>query len=289
MSVRSVTFLASTAALLTANSALAQDDRYAALPPIEDEVVEAVAAAPAGSTMLEGDMALHPVEEIEWEETAAIEEMAEDLPSDADHHDADHHGVHHAPASLTNARPLGYSPEERESWLADCRLLYLGDSYYDYDGYGDDGDDTGLIGGLLGAVIGGIAGNRIADGERLAGTLIGAGVGGIAGLAIGTIIGSGGDDDDRARDAHAREEAWAADYCEAYLRRYESGGYATAGYVQAQPVMLVQVAQPRQRYREIVREEWVDVPVEETVSPARRSIAPRRAPAPQSTKLEPIK
>ena len=65
MSVRSVTFLASTAALLTANSALAQDDRYAALPPIEDEVVEAVAAAPAGSTMLEGDMALHPVEEIE--------------------------------------------------------------------------------------------------------------------------------------------------------------------------------------------------------------------------------
>lgn len=192
---------------------------------------------------------------------------------------------------------LGYSFAEREAWLADCRAIYLGDAYFTADER-ERGGNGGLIGGVLGAVAGGIAGNRIASGERLAGTLIGAGVGGLAGLAIGALIGRGGDDREaERRELLLREQATVAEYCESYLRRYEAGGYGSAHMyaVQPQTVSLVRTVRMvpadgtgtrRQctTCREIVQEERIEEPRQ----PARRSIAPRPAPQPRPTKRLPI-
>ena len=191
----------------------------------------------------------------------------------------------------SNAPRLAYSNEEREAWLADCRIVMRGsDGYYEDARYEDEDDNDGLLGGLLGAVIGGVAGNRIGgSGDRLAGTLIGAGVGGIAGAAIGSAVGS--DEDDRRYDDRGSARGWASEYCDAYLRRYEASGQAGSGSVQAtyaQPVTMMQGPAPRGAMREIVREEWIDVPVEEAESPTRQRAIPRRA-VPEQGKLTPIK
>jgi hypothetical protein len=107
------------------------------------------------------------------------------------------------------AQIVGYSIEEREAWLAECR---------DRVGY-----DNGVGGAIIGGVIGGVAGNRIAGrGNRTVGTVVGAGVGAVAGAAI-----------DKAEDRGA-----ARGYCEDYLDRYEAFyanggaryGYPAAGY-----------------------------------------------------------
>ena len=180
---------------------------------------------------------------------------------------------------------LGYSMADREAWLSDCRLL-MADSggYYDHDRR--DGGDGGLIGGLLGALFGGFAGNRIADGDRLAGTLIGGGLGGIAGAVIGSAV--DGDGDEREIDAN---ELWAARYCDAYLRRYEMGGYsgfADHGHghhhghaAHAAPAHGQRGHRHGRDCEVTVREEWVEVEVETPRPPARRAVPPRPQPAPQ--------
>lgn len=98
---------------------------------------------------------------------------------------------------------MGYSPEQREDWLKECRHR-LG--------------DNGVGGAVIGGVIGGVAGNRIAGkGHRVVGTIAGAAVGAAAGAAIDK-----GEDAGRVRDE-----------CEAYLDRYEayySRGYAGGYY-----------------------------------------------------------
>jgi hypothetical protein len=103
----------------------------------------------------------------------------------------------------------GYSDEERDEWLKQCRSRY---------------SDNGLGGALIGGLIGGVAGNRIAgEGNRAVGTIAGAVVGAAAGAAI-----------DKAEDrGRARDE------CEDYLERYEASGgqynpYGQAHYSQAQ-------------------------------------------------------
>lgn len=93
---------------------------------------------------------------------------------------------------------FGYSHQEREDWLKECRHR-LG--------------DNGVGGAVIGGVLGGIAGNRIAGkGHRTVGTIAGAAVGAAAGAAI-----------DKAEDAGR-----VKDQCEAYLERYEAGGYGNA-------------------------------------------------------------
>lgn len=178
-------------------------------------------------------------------------------------------GPHGAPGPVA-----GYSVEERENWLAECRDRVRG-------------DDNGVGGAVIGGVIGGIAGNRIAGrGNRVVGTVVGAGVGAVAGAAI-----------DRAED-----RGRTADFCEDYLDRYEAsfagagGGYAYGGYghpgayaPQGYPyyagrVMWVPVkisggcncdCKPKER----VVEEWIEQPA----PPARRVIPDKRI------KLQPTK
>ena len=273
MSVRSAILLASSALVAISSPAMANDDRYGSIP---DEMAETHSADGYESEALG-----------EWDAGDADyydEEMEE--PYD----DAAHARPHRTGMTAANGQQLGYTMAERDAWLADCQTLYLGDSGYYDDQYDNGGDrNGGLLGGLLGAVVGGVAGNRIADaGDRLGGTLIGAGVGGIAGLLIGSAIDAASDrDDDDHYDYDEHDYARVADYCEAYLRRYEAGAYSYG--MQAQPVMMVQMVPTQRpgRYREVVREEWVDVPMEEAARPARRAIAPRAAPEP--TKLTPVK
>ena len=282
MSTKHAFLSASIAALAIAAPAHAQDPRYSSLPAeVEYESYEVVQQI--------GEDAYDDT--YEYEEAYEQEVYVDPAPG---HHAMRampaRHGQHEALSYSPYGRALAYGPEERAAWLADCRALYLGEAGYGEEYYEDrDNDRGGLIGGLLGAVVGGVAGNRIAGrGDRLAGTLIGAGVGGIAGAAIGTVVDaiSGDDDDDRyARDDYALGEA--ADYCEAYLARYEQGGAMAGYYVQTAPVMMVQTGSRRVAPREIVREEWVEV--EQAHRPARRSAPRRAAPAPQGDKRTPIR
>ena len=270
MANRTALFLTTAALLTAATPALAQDNRYGNYPAAE---------------------------EIEWQQ----HEVVQDLPGyettyeTADDYEADapvrrrsidrrRHSSQVYPSQYQQSAPrLAYSNEEREAWLADCRIVMRDDDYYDrYDDarYDDEDDGNGgFLGGLFGAVAGGIAGNRIAGrGDRLAGTLIGAGVGGVAGAVIGDAL---DDDDDRRdyRDDDYRDSAYrnADDYCGAYLRRYEASGQAGSGQmVYVQPVTMVAAPAQRGAMREIIREEWVDVADEPVETRTRRSIAPRR-------------
>ena len=125
---------------------------------------------------------------------------------------------------------IGYTQDQRDAWLADCRQQYSGSK-----------KKGGLIGGLLGAIGGGIAGHELTDGSktrRLGGTLIGAGVGGLVGAAIGSAIGGAADRKDM-------------DECEAYLQHYTGGyqygngygyGYGYGGYVTVMVPVQVQGA-----------------------------------------------
>lgn len=191
---------------------------------------------------------------------------------------------HHQQMQHRDPAPrLAYSNEEREAWLADCRIMMRGEDYYTSARSDEHDDENGdLIGGLLGAVVGGIAGNRIGgSGDRLVGTLIGTGIGGIAGAVIGGAV----DDDDEdyaTRDYADASDAYAADYCAAYLRRYEaSGSIGQVAYAQAQPMMMVAAPARHGAMREIIREEWVDVPAEQPqVHTRRRSVHRRTAPQP---------
>lgn len=202
-----------------------------------------------------------------------------------------HNSAHHADGwdYGANARPLAYSPEQREQWLADCRALYLERD----PGYAVERDEDGkIIGGLLGAVAGGFAGNRIAGrGNRVVGTVIGAGLGGLAGAAIGDAI-DGDDEPAYLYDGYYEHPA-AAGYCEAYLRHYEATGYF-AGSGTMQVVTMVQAAPQMQRVVKrkcaqvcggALKEEWIDEP-----APTARRVIPRKsAPAPVATKLQPVK
>ncbi|WP_271079082.1 glycine zipper 2TM domain-containing protein [Aurantiacibacter sp. MUD61] len=181
--------------------------------------------------------------------------------------------------SNAHAPGLGYTTEQRNQWLAECRYLMAGGGGY-YDDRYDRGGNGGLIGGVLGAVVGGVAGNRIADGDRLLGTVVGAGLGGIAGAAIGSAVDGDGDYDDLDR-----EELWAARYCEAYLARHEMG----AGYGYAQPMMMAPVRAVSMRRPTCSRCEEEVIIEEEVVEierPARR-VVPRR-PARSGGKRTPI-
>jgi hypothetical protein len=184
----------------------------------------------------------------------------------------------------------GYNEAEREAWLADCTIM-LSERQYDYDDYYNDDADGGLIGGLLGAIVGGVAGNRIADGDRLLGTLIGGGIGGIAGAVIGTAL--DGDDDSDAYDEYDIDP-YAAEYCGAYLRRYEAQGLgAIAGHGGYGPAMahsapMAQGRVIRRRNCRPCQEEVIEeIIVEEPT--AARAIPPRRTAPPAPTKLIPVK
>jgi hypothetical protein len=168
---------------------------------------------------------------------------------------------------------LGYSAEQRDAWLADCRERMRP-------------HDDGLGGALIGGVIGGVAGNRIAGrGNRTVGTVIGAGVGAVAGAAI-----------DRAEDGGR-----VRDYCEDYLARYEASlgggygagygvghgfpggphgygmaggyGYAGAGFMWV-PVVISGGCRKSCGcgQKEVVVDEWVDEPA----PPPARRVVPRR-------------
>ncbi|WP_338242053.1 glycine zipper 2TM domain-containing protein [Aurantiacibacter hainanensis] len=175
---------------------------------------------------------------------------------------------------------LGYSRAERDAWLFDCRLVMAGrGDYYGhdryYDGYYDDGPDGALIGGLLGAAVGGVAGNRIADGDRLAGTLIGAGVGAVAGAAIGSQ--ADGDDYDYEYRELDPNQLWAERYCDAYLARYEMSAAWSA------PQHGQHGHHHGPQCRTIIRVELVE---DEAPPPARRAISPRPQPGGKTVPID---
>lgn len=186
---------------------------------------------------------------------------------------------------------LGYTFAQREGWLADCRSLYLDQLYFTAEP-ARRGHDGGLIGGVLGALAGGIAGNRIWGGERVLGTVLGAASGGLAGIALGSLIGGRSDRRQERelalRETMLREEAIATRYCEAYLQRYEASASTTPfqGALQPQNFTLVRTGPAPQagrecNCREIIREEWVEVPVASRSEPrpARRAApAAKRVP-----------
>ena len=269
MSIRSTLLLAGAATLAFSTPALAQYD--------EPEIEWVEHAGPEGT--YDGDW------EGEWQDEVTYRgtwdgTYTDDAAYEGDHRYEMRHERHGLSASPDGR--LGYTLQEREAWLADCRYVMSGGSDY---GYYDDRDGNGaLVGGLLGAVVGGVAGNRIADGDRLLGTVVGAGLGGLAGAAIGSAV----DGDGRRGRELSADEVYAARYCDAYLRRYEMSGGAGYGY--AQPVMMVQMVGAGHGQRghrhgpdctTTVREEWVEV---EAPAPAprraRRVVAPRPAAAP---------
>ena len=257
MTIRSASWLAAAALAATAVPALAQDGRYHPGPPPLPE---------------EGAW------EEEWEED--LDEAYEDEDPRWEEQRGSHGDAHGAgPGEWRGhggAQQMGYSPEQRDQWLAQCRATY----------HDESGQRRGqVIGGVLGGVAGGVAGNRIAGrGDRLGGTLIGAGVGGLAGVAIGGAIGAEADRDRR-------------DECEDYLARYEqsylgpgpgySHGYAQGAYgyhyPYPYPVMWVKVPIHTVRHRDCGCETVVEeVVVEEAAPPprARRTKIRRIAPTP---------
>jgi len=286
---RTALLLTATALLAKANLALAQDNlpEAPADEPVEWQQYEVV--QPLGddaSTDEVSGASDEPAADAYVDERYALDAAPE--MHRPPHRRGRVYRHHRAPADMhnTSAPRLAYTPEQRESWLADCRIVMRGEDYYQDDAhYESDNDDGGLLGGLLGAIVGGVAGNRIGGaGDRLAGTLIGAGVGGIAGAVIGSAIDHGNDDDyDRRPDGRQATDAWAGDYCAAYLRRYEASGQAGSGQIAYAQVVPVMTAQPVMRHgamREIVREEWVEVEAEQPAPQPRRPAAPRReAPA----------
>ncbi|RPF71385.1 glycine zipper 2TM domain-containing protein [Aurantiacibacter spongiae] len=180
---------------------------------------------------------------------------------------------------------LGYTLAERNAWLADCRMLmsdHYGDGTYARDYYRRGGNGP-AVGAVLGAVAGGIAGNRIADGSRVGGTLLGAGLGGLAGAAIGSAVDG---DDDTYRNDYAREDIYAARYCETYLRRYEMSGAGYGSMAYAQPMMVMR--QPVHRHgpecRETVIEEYIDEDVAPPPAPRARRVI-RREPRGKTTPI----
>jgi len=196
---------------------------------------------------------------------------------------------HGAASGSRQAGPnLAYSLDQRAAWLADCRAVML--PVDDGDHHRRRGGRT--LGALLGAAVGGFAGNRIAgDGDRLLGTAIGAGAGGLAGAAIGASTDSAADRRSlREREADA---AYAAEYCDAYLARYEAsavgGGYALGAHPLAVTTLQRTVAAeqwPCAGCSEVIIEEedWIDVP---TVTYVRRErCAP---PPPADGKLTPLR
>lgn len=243
---RAVAFLIATSAIsVTGSQALAQDGY--ALPPPPPPVV---APYPDGPVV-------HP----------------QPMPG-MQHHGAvmTHPGAHYAEGPGLPPMPsVGYTRDERDAWLADCRATY----------YGEGRRTGGIIGSLIGAVGGGILGHEIVDGNRtrrIGGTLIGAGVGGLAGLAIGAAIGAAGDRDERI------------DECEAYLRRWQGGylpghgygyGYGHYGYTTVMVPVQVQrgysYSAPIEREEEYVTEEVIE---ERVVVPAKTTKYVKTAPAP---------
>ncbi len=293
MSIRTAMLLTATALLGAASPALSQDHhsgdhRYG--PVAEDEAIEWQQHEVVQPLEGEHGRAYVEASELEVYDDSPVHS---DMPATRylprrrnDEYARDYSSPVTQPEMYRSSAPLlAYSNEDREAWLSDCRIVMRGsDSYSDNARYEDDDDNGGLLGGLLGAVVGGVAGNRIGgSGDRLAGTLIGAGIGGIAGTVIGDAIGSS--DDRYERDAAG---GWAGEYCEAYLRRYEASGQTGQYGAPSQQIAYERPAAhaPMRNgaMREIVREEWVDVPVEQAVSPTRQRAAPRRA-APEHGKL----
>ena len=183
------------------------------------------------------------------------------LPPQA-HHQMPHTGYpqHTAPQAHGGPPLPSQMSFDRSGWLENCE-----------DELRARKERGAVGGGLLGAIAGGIIGNRVADSERLGGTLLGAGLGGIAGAAIGSAIGSA-----------VRGNPYLSE-CKAYLENWERGGYRQGGYGHAgygqagyyghqgyaygytyMPALAYITTHQLERpvVREIVTEEWVDVPVE---------------------------
>ncbi len=301
MSIRSTLLLAGAAVLVASAPAAAQDDRYRGLadplPAMEDyagdyvegyseEVVQQVDAEYQQDWR--GDGADRRGQRDGRDRHDGRGGRGDHHGDRGGHHGDRHDGRHGGHQGRDDGPRFAYSAEERDQWLSDCQYLMAdGGGYYEED---RDDDNGGLLGGLFGAVLGGVAGNRIADGDRLLGTVVGAGIGGLAGAAIGSVLDGDGDGE------LSRNEIWASRYCDAYLRRHELGG---GEFAQGQQVVMVAAASGHGRghdhgdncrtCREVITEEWVEV--EQVVSrPAPRPRprpAPRPAPRPQG-KLTPL-
>ncbi|MGX7896145.1 hypothetical protein [Tsuneonella sp. HG222] len=112
----------------------------------------------------------------------------------------DHYGQRGLPPSYS----IGYTREERDGWLKNCRLAYEGAIK----------KDTAILGGIAMGIGGGFLGYEATKGSdlrRIGGTLVGAGVGGLVGLALGALIGG-------AFEKKKKHE------CDRYLERYEGAG-----------------------------------------------------------------
>ena len=270
MSARIASLLAAGAAIAAAQPAMADDH----LPEMEHETV----------WIDEGDV---------WAKERHVDVAYE---SDMPRAPQGYRWVRKADYDPAAAPRYAYSEADREAWLADCTIM-LSERQVDWDDYYEDDVDGDLIGGLLGAIVGGVAGNRIADGDRLAGTLIGGGIGGIAGAVIGSVI-DGEDDDDDYETFEV--DPYAAEYCAAYLRRYEAQGMsAIAGhggaYHTGHRMMVMSHTAPvdpdatyTRRTCNVCEEEVVEIEEEFLEEPvAARAIPPR--PQPVRSKRIPIK
>jgi hypothetical protein len=284
MTIRSASLLAAVALAGLAAPALAQDDHYGP-PPYEGDW-EGVAD--------DGNADVEVYEDENGREVRVIRIHRDDFEGNGPGLPPLGPGFHGEQAP----QQLGYSPEQRAEWLAQCRATRVSDR----------NEDRGeVIGGVLGAVAGGVAGNRIAGrGDRLAGTLIGGGVGALGGAVIGGAVGRDADRDD------------ARDECEAYLDQYEHGYAAGPGYGPGPhgpgmayghggphayaygafpgaygyaypypyPVMWVKVPIMREHNRGCGCQEVVEEVVEERVAPAPR---PRRPRPDKVVPLRPVK
>ncbi|WP_305097571.1 hypothetical protein [Croceibacterium aestuarii] len=194
--------VAATAMMAGVSPALAQDGyTLPPPPPIDPQTYEQAPYQQAPAAMpvqTYGDAGV-PAPQVQYQQTGPLRHYgygeAQYAPPPAQYP---------AVQGLPPVPSVGYTRDQREAWLADCRQQY----------YGPKKKNGGIIGGLLGMVGGGIAGHELTDGprtRRIGGTLIGAGVGGLVGAAIGSAIGAAADREDM-------------DECEAYLSHY-TGGY----------------------------------------------------------------
>jgi len=202
MQRRATMFLAATAIVAASAPARAQDHYVLPPPPPVESYPQADYAMPVP---VQAPLPPHPGEVHPMPGYAAHGYATHAYATPAPYPAAPPRHAYHAASGLPPVASVGYTRDERDQWLRECRQAYEGARK----------QGTGIVGGILGAIGGGLLGHEITDGSRtrrIGGTLIGAGVGGLVGLALGAAIGG-------AFDKKKMDE------CEGYLERYQGGGY----------------------------------------------------------------